>query len=255
MKSERHQAILNLLKQHHTVTVNDIARELDVSSMTVRRDLTDLAAKGLVTRVHGGAQLPHSAHGTTLSRASSHEEKQHQYVQQKRAAAILAAQSVQPGDSIFLGGGSTCELMCEHLPKRGIRVLTNSAPVFSLLADNTEVELFLVGGTYRASTRVFTMPSSNSGFFGLTAEKAFVSTTGIFGNEVFGSQMDASTVLSDALARARKRYLVTDGHKIGRRDYYAFATLDRMDAIFINPDADPEQLAALRSWTQVITGS
>lgn len=145
--------------------------------------------------------------------------------------------------------------MCEHLPKRGIRVLTNSAPVFSLLADNTEVELFLVGGTYRASTRVFTMPSSNSGFFGLTAEKAFVSTTGIFGNEVFGSQMDASTVLSDALARARKRYLVTDGHKIGRRDYYAFATLDRMDAIFINPDADPEQLAALRSWTQVITGS
>lgn len=253
MKSERHQAILNLLKQHHTVSVNEIARQLGVSSMTVRRDLADLAADGLVLRVHGGAQLPHSAHGTTLSRVRTHDEKRHQYVSQKRAAAKLAAQSVHPGDSIFLGGGSTLELMCEYLPKRDIRVITNSAPVFSVLADNTDVELFLIGGTYRAKTRVFTMPSSNSGFFGITASKAFVSSTGIFGNEVFGSYLDAATVLSDALNRAHERYLVTDEHKIGRRDYFAFSTLDRMDAVFINPDASPEHIEALRSWTTVIT--
>lgn len=253
MKSERHQAILDLLKRNHTVTVADIARELSVSSMTVRRDLSDLAADGLVVRVHGGAQLPHNARGTTLSRVHSHEEKRHQFVAQKRAAAMLAAQHVKPGDSIFLGGGSTLELMCEFLPTEGIRVITNSAPVFSLLADNTDVELFLIGGTYRSNTRVFTMPSNNSGFFGLTARKAFVSATGIFGNEVFGSYIDAATVLADALNRAHKRYLVTDAHKVGRRDYYAFTTLDRMDAVFVNPDASEADLDALRTWTHVIS--
>lgn len=252
MKSERHQAILNLLKEHHTVSVNDIARDLNVSSMTVRRDLANLASEGLITRVHGGAQLPHSAHGTTLSRVHSHDEKRHHNVRQKREAAKLAAQYVKPGDSIFLGGGSTLEILCEYLPKRGIRVITNSAPVFSLLADNTEVELFLIGGTYRSNTRVFTMPSSNSGFFGLTASKAFVSATGIFGNEVFGSYMDAATVLSDALARANERYLVTDTDKLGRRDYYAFTTLDRMNAVFTNPDANPQDIEALQAWTTVI---
>lgn len=252
MKSERHQAILNLLKQHRTVSVNDIARELNVSSMTVRRDLADLAADGLVLRVHGGAQLPHNAHGTTLSRVHTHDEKRHQYVRQKRAAAMLAAQYVHPGDSIFLGGGSTLELMCEYLPKRDIRVITNSAPVFGVLADNTEVELFLIGGTYRSQTRVFTMPGSNSGFFGLTASKAFVSTTGVFGNEVFGSYMDAASVLTDALNRAHERYLVTDEYKIGRRDYCAFTTLDRISAVFINPDASPERIDALRPWTDVV---
>lgn len=253
MKSERHQAILNLLKQRHTVTVNDIAQGLGVSSMTVRRDLADLAAEGLITRVHGGAQLPHSAHGTTLSRVHTHDEKRHQNVQQKREAAKLAARYVKPGDSIFMGGGSTLELMCEYLPTRGIRVITNNAPLFSLLADNTEVDLYLIGGTYRRQTRVFTMPSSHSGFFGLTASKAFVSTTGIFGNEVFGSYMDSAMVLADALGRADERYIVTDGEKVGRRDFYSFTTLDRIDAVFINPDTAPDQLEALRSWTTVVT--
>ena len=254
MKSERHQAILNLLERRHTVSVNDIAYELGVSTMTVRRDLADLSAEGLVTRIHGGAQLPHSAHGTTLSRIHSPDEKHHQNVQQKRAVAMLAAQHVHTGDSIFMGGGSILEMMCEYLPKRGIRVLTNSAPVFSLLADNAEVDLYLIGGTYQPKTRAFILPSSNSGFFGLTASKAFVSATGIFDNEVFGSHIDAATVLADALNRADERYIVTDDQKVGRRDYYAFTTLDRIDAVFTNPDATPEHLEALRFWTNVITG-
>lgn len=254
VKSERHQAILNLLERRHTVSVNDIAYELGVSTMTVRRDLADLSAEGLVTRIHGGAQLPHSAHGTTLSRIHSPDEKHHQNVQQKRAVAMLAAQHVHTGDSIFMGGGSILEMMCEYLPKRGIRVLTNSAPVFSLLADNAEVDLYLIGGTYRPKTRAFILPSSNSGFFGLTASKAFVSATGIFDNEVFGPHIDAATVLADALNRADERYIVTDDQKVGRRDYYAFTTLDRIDAVFTNPDATPEHLEALRFWTNVITG-
>lgn len=61
MKSERQQAILDLLDQHHSVTVNEISNTLGVSAMTIRRDLAELADKGLLVRVHGGAncRAPH----------------------------------------------------------------------------------------------------------------------------------------------------------------------------------------------------
>ena len=101
MKSERQQAILDLLDQHHSVTVNEISNTLGVSNMTIRRDLAELADKGLLVRVHGGAQLPRSARGTTLSRLISHEEKRHFHVEQKRAAAMAAA-SLRGRDERYL---------------------------------------------------------------------------------------------------------------------------------------------------------
>ncbi len=253
MKSERQQAILDLLDQRHSATVNEMSDALGVSDMTVRRDLAELADKGLLMRVHGGAQLPRSARGTSLSRVISHEEKQHSHVGQKRAAAMAAARTVAAGDTIFLGGGSTLELMCSYLPKEDIRVVTNSLPVLNLLADNPHVDLFFVGGMMRHDTRVFTMPYNGRELYGLSAPKAYVSATGIFGNEVFGSRPDATMVLSDVLARARERYLVVDAEKVGRRDFCQFSTLEKMTAAFVNADAEPQTIEALRAYTSVIT--
>lgn len=253
MKSERQQAILDLLQQRQTVTVKAIADALHVSDMTVRRDLGEMAEEGLVVRIHGGAQLPRSARGRTLLRVRSHAEKKLHSVEQKRAAAKAAARIIQPGDTIFLGGGTTLELMCDYLPQADIRVVTNSMPVLNLLADNPHVELFLLGGTLRHDTRVFTTLYSNRGFYGLSVSKAFVSATGVFGNEVFGSHPDVGALLSDACARAASAYLVLDADKVGVRDFCMFTTLEQIDAAFINPDASPEAMDALRAYTSVIT--
>lgn len=245
MKSERQQFILELLEQRHAATVKEIADALGVSDMTVRRDLTELASDGSLVRVHGGAQLPSSAHGSSLARVHSHEEK--------RAAARLAASHVEAGDTIFLGGGTTLELMCDYLSPSNIRVITNSVPVLNLLANSPHVELFLLGGTMRQDTRVFTTPFHNRLLARFTPAKAFISATGIFGNEVFGSYPDVGLVLADACARAHKRYLVVDDEKVGERDFCAFSTLDKMDAVFMNPNADPQSIDALCAYTSVIT--
>lgn len=253
MKSERQQVILDLLKQRQTVTVKTIADALGVSDMTVRRDLGEMAEEGLVVRVHGGAQLPRSARGSSLLRVRSHAEKKLRSVEQKRAAAKAAARIVQPGDTIFLGGGTTLELMCDYLPQADIRVVTNSMPVLNLLADNPRVELFLVGGTLRQDTRVFTTPYGSRGFHGISTNKAFVSATGVFGNEVFGSHPDVGALLSDACSRAAESYLVLDADKVGVRDFCMFTTLEQIDAAFVNPDATPEAVDALSAYTTVIT--
>lgn len=253
MKSERQQVILDLLQQRQTVTVKMIADTLRVSDMTVRRDLAEMAEDGLVVRVHGGAQLPRSARGSSLLRVRSHEEKKLRSVEQKRAAARAAAKIIQPGDTIFLGGGTTLELMCDYLPKADIRVVTNSMPVLNLLADNPHVELFLVGGTLRQDTRVFTTPYGSRAFYGMSTSKAFVSTTGVFGNEVFGSHPDVGVLLGDACARANESYLVLDADKVGVRDFCSFTTLDHIAAAFINPEASAEAVEALEAYTTVVT--
>lgn len=253
MKSERQQVILDLLQQRQTVTVKMIADILRVSDMTVRRDLAEMAEDGLVVRVHGGAQLPRSARGSSLLRVRSHEEKKLRSVEQKRAAARAAAKIIQPGDTIFLGGGTTLELMCDYLPKADIRVVTNSMPVLNLLADNPHVELFLVGGTLRQDTRVFTTPYGSRAFYGMSTSKAFVSATGVFGNEVFGSHPDVGVLLGDACARANESYLVLDADKVGVRDFCSFTTLDHIAAAFINPEASAEAVEALEAYTTVVT--
>lgn len=253
MKSERQQVILDLLQQRQTVTVKMIADTLRVSDMTVRRDLAEMAEDGLVVRVHGGAQLPRSARGSSLLRVRSHEEKKLRSVEQKRAAARAAAKIIQPGDTIFLGGGTTLELMCDYLPKADIRVVTNSMPVLNLLADNPHVELFLVGGTLRQDTRVFTTPYGSRAFYGMSTSKAFVSATGVFGNEVFGSHPDVGVLLGDACARANESYLVLDADKVGVRDFCSFTTLDQITAAFINPEANAEAVETLEAYTTVVT--
>lgn len=253
MKSERQQVILDLLQQRQTVTVKMIADTLRVSDMTVRRDLAEMAEDGLVVRVHGGAQLPRSARGSSLLRVRSHEEKKLRSVEQKRAAARAAAKIIQPGDTIFLGGGTTLELMCDYLPKADIRVVTNSMPVLNLLADKPHVELFLVGGTLRQDTRVFTTPYGSRAFYGMSTSKAFVSATGVFGNEVFGSHPDVGVLLGDACARANESYLVLDADKVGVRDFCSFTTLDHIAAAFINPEASAEAVEALEAYTTVVT--
>lgn len=166
---------------------------------------------------------------------------------------MAAARTVSAGDTIFLGGGTTLELMCSYLPQEDIRVVTNSLPVLNLLADNPHVDLFFIGGMMRHDTRVFTMPYNGRGLYGLSAPKAYVSATGIFENEVFGSRPDATMVLSDALARAQERYLVVDAVKVGRRDFCLFTTLEEMTAAFVNADADPQILEALSTYTSVVT--
>ena len=252
MKSERQQIILDLLQESQAVTVKDISDALGVSDMTIRRDLSEMADKGLITRVHGGAQLPHSTRGSSLLRLRSHAEKRLRSMEQKRSIARAAAKMIASGDTVFMGGGTTVELICDYLPKADIRVITNSMPVLNLLADNPHVELFLLGGTLHQDTRVFTSPFGNRCINDLAANKAFVSATGVFGNEVFGSQPDVAALLCDACSQATESYLLLDGNKVGVRDFISFTTLEKMTAVLVNADADQAAIDALRAHTEVL---
>lgn len=254
LKVERHQALLELCAEHGSASVKEMSDALGVSEMTVRRDLTELANMGKLVRVHGGARMSSSAHGTKLTHARTHVEKMQERIEEKRAAAKLAAQMVEPGDTIFLGGGTSVEFMVDFLPSAPIRVITCSMPVFTALADSDHIELYLSGGIYRRRTSILRGLPGERALQSIACDKAFIGTTGIFHNEVFGTDTEVGSFLQTAFNRSTERYLVADSSKIGRRDFFSFYSIDNIDAFFTDSHISDEQLRQLSEHTRVVCG-
>jgi DeoR/GlpR family transcriptional regulator of sugar metabolism len=142
---QRQQLILDEVARSGAVKVADLAAELGVSDMTIRRDIGELAGRGLVDRVHGGAALPRMA--------SVHEPgfaaKATQQVAAKTAIAKAAAALVRPGSSVAISGGTTTlRVATQLLDIPELTVVTNSLPVADELYRNRRVEqtVLLTGG-------------------------------------------------------------------------------------------------------------
>lgn len=137
---ERRQYILKRLQEDGRVIATDLSRELNVSEDTIRRDLRDMAAEGLIQRVHGGA-LPRSP------AAAKYTSRQLQSPAAKARIAQVAASLVQKGQIIVLDGGTTNLLVAQYLPANlQATVITNSPPVAVTLMEHAHMEVILLGG-------------------------------------------------------------------------------------------------------------
>lgn len=253
LKAERLQLVYSICAENGSASVKDISEQLGVSEMTARRDLTELAAAGKVVRIHGGARMPGESGGIKLSRVLTHAEKSQEHIDKKRVAARLAAERVCEGDSIFLGGGTTVECMVDYLPTRNIRVVTSSMPVFSALAKREYPEIYLTGGVYSRSTEILKPIDSASSVRSLACDKAFVGATGVFQNEIFGSDPQVVCLLRSVLDNSRKRYLLIDSHKVGRRDFFSFYPLARFDTVFCDPQISLKRRHSIDEHTLLVT--
>jgi DeoR/GlpR family transcriptional regulator of sugar metabolism len=138
--TERRQYILERLHQAGRVVASELSAELGLSEDTIRRDLRDMAAEGLIQRVHGGA-LPRSPAG------ANYASRQQQAPAAKSRIAQAAASLVQNGQIIILDGGTTNLLVAQHLPATlQATVVTNSPPVAVALTEHPQVEVILLGG-------------------------------------------------------------------------------------------------------------
>src|SRR5216683_642793 len=109
-RAQRHGRILDRLRTTGSVLVGDLAADLIMSEMTIRRDLKALESEGLVRRIHGGALLvPSRAYEPTF------REKSRQFVDEKRRIGAAAAALVESGDTIILSPGTTTMEVARHL--------------------------------------------------------------------------------------------------------------------------------------------
>ena len=145
---ERHARILEWLNAHGRVEVLDLARQLEVSEHTIRRDLEALQAHGVLHRTHGGAVSLDTSRLSFGGRSAVLAEV-------KDSLGRAAAEVIQPGQSVVLDAGSTTLALARALTARPLTVVTNSLDVAAVFDRDRAVQLIVLGGVWQPEARAF----------------------------------------------------------------------------------------------------
>lgn len=233
LKDERFDAIVALVDQKGTIKVTDIMQRLDVSDMTVRRDLTELEEQGRLKRVHGGAKSVHRYQPQELS----HTDKQIINMREKREVAEKALKLINEDETIYLGPGTTMELLAEIMEFDSLRIVTNCLPVFETLsAKKGNLKVYLLGGEMRKLTKSFFGEITNQTLRDMHFHKAFFSCNGVKETEVMTATIEEGQTQALALDNSIERYLLMDSSKIGKEDFYSYYHLQNITAVITNQD-------------------
>jgi len=229
---KRKQKILAQLDKYGEVDVKQLAEEMQISEITARRDLNQMAADGLLYRTHGGAtkvnpfEKPHDFANKAAQNAAAKDE-----------ICRVAAKQINDGDIIFMDCGSTVFRLCQFIKNKKIKVITNSLPVIYEL-QNCAVSLNIIGGEFDKDRQAVHGNMAIEHISKYRASKAFLGVDGISENGLFaGSEYEASITTAFA-GNSAYTYLLCDASKIGRESYLRFANLGLVSALITNAEKD-----------------
>ena len=250
IKSKRQEDILELLELNNVMKVTDLVEKLDVTDMTIRRDLQELEDQNLLIRIHGGARKLEN--GSLPFLELSHREKRDINPEAKNEIAKLIAKNIHDHETVFLGSGSTIELVYDYLDLNYAKIITNSIYVFDQFKYDDRFELILTGGIYRSKTGSFTGTIANDFMETIYVEKAFIGVNAINDNKVFNANEDEGVIQRIVLNNAREKYLVADSLKFNSLDFYQFYDLDIADYLVTDSKLSPELKEKYSNWVQII---
>ena len=232
-KPERIRRLDERLRAVGVLHLREAALHLDVSEMTVRRDL---AASPELFSYLGGYILPAGSERASTYRLDAEFDA---HVEAKEAAGRAAAALVEPDDTIFIDCGTTTPRMIEHLPVTGrLTVITYAMNIASRLAGRPNTSLILLGGLFHASSQSFSGDEALRSLERLGISKAFISAGGVHAQHgVTCSNFHEVPVKQAALARAAAAYLVVDKSKIDKIKPASFARREQFARLITEADA------------------
>ncbi len=201
-----------MVRANGAVSLRELARVVQTSEVTVRRDVRALEADGLLDRRHGGAVLPGG-----LARESGFPQKTHLATAEKSAIADVAASLVEEGEAIVVGAGTTTQELARRLARvPGLTVVTNSLLVAQALAHASRVEVVMTGGTLRGSNYALVGSGAEQSLHGLRVSRAFVSGAGLTAERGLSTPNMLSASVDRALVGAASEVVVLADHgKLG----------------------------------------
>jgi DeoR family fructose operon transcriptional repressor len=228
---KRKRFILDELNKHGEVDVKRLATDLSISEITIRRDLNNLADKGLLFRTHGGASQV-----DPLASPYTFTNKAVQNADAKDAICKEAAKLIDNGDIIFMDCGSTVFRLCQFIANKRIRVVTNSLPIIMEL-QNSLVSLNIIGGEYDAKRQAMHGLIANRHISFYKADKAFIGVDGISANGLFANTELEADITTAFINNSAKTILLCDDGKVGKESYLNFATLNQINTLITNANS------------------
>ncbi|WP_241999842.1 DeoR/GlpR family DNA-binding transcription regulator [Streptomyces klenkii] len=201
-----------MVRANGAVSLRELARVVQTSEVTVRRDVRALEAEGLLDRRHGGAVLPGG-----FTRESGFPQKSHLATAEKTAIADLAASFVEEGEAVVVGAGTTTQELARRLARvPGLTVVTNSLLVAQALAHANRVEVVMTGGTLRGSNYALVGSGAEQSLHGLRVTRAFLSGSGLTAERGLSTSNMLSASVDRALVQAAAEVVVLADHtKLG----------------------------------------
>jgi DeoR/GlpR family transcriptional regulator of sugar metabolism len=242
--TDRQQQILQLLERQQRLSVAEICATFDVSEATARRDLESLASLGKLQRVHGGAIVL-----TQAPPESPILQRQTEQTDEKVRIGQAAAALVQPGETVFLGSGTTVLEAARALRgRRDLTVLTNSLLVVNALAGVEGITIICLGGMLRESEFSFIGHITEQALAEVRADKALIGTRAISLEHGLTNEYLPETLTDRAILKAGKEIIVLADHtKFDRAATVLLAPLESIHTIVTDRQTSQNFLEAVQA--------
>jgi DeoR/GlpR family transcriptional regulator of sugar metabolism len=244
----RRSQILERIRREGGVTISQLAHDHGVSTITVHRDLAELAAEGLIERVHGGARAVDGG-ADTHSIETAWDKRVRQADEAKAEIARQAARLVEDGATIFLDSSSTCLALAKRLaddPPGTITLVTNSPAIaFQLTAES--IHVIVTPGEVDPHMRLIAGRWAREFLSDLNVDIAFVSAAGITLEQgLTTSRRPLEDVVNAARAVARRTVALIDSTKFGRASLLTIVRPEELDLVVVDSGLPADVLERYR---------
>ena len=242
--AERKRLIRELVRSHGVVKVVDLSTRLDVSEITIRRDLEALEQEGVLERTHGGAIYSQRKRFESLF-----TDKGRIHRQEKQVIGQAAAAMMEDGDTLLINSGSTTLQVIRHLRlsgRRGIKIITNNVGALTEVQDS-ELELILAGGTFRQASNSLVGPLAERTLEQVNAHKAVIGVAGISARYGLTTPvLQEANIVRLMIERTRGPVIVVADHsKVGVVADFVSTAVDKVDILVTDEGFEEEYRAEL----------
>jgi len=236
----RRNRIYQALQESGTVKVDELAATLEVSPLTIRRDLEYFEAKKLVERFYGGAML--------VNKFVVKDNTSQNNALAKHAIAKKAAEYVETGDTLFVNTSSTALLVLKYIRNKRVVIITNNGK--AIFADKDPmIQVVLTGGELREPKEAMVGEFAINNLSRVTATKSFLGCSGITAETGITTAVLQEVAVNEMMLNrcVGPRIIVADSSKIGRDHSFVSGSIDKVTILITDNNADAQVVAALKA--------
>ncbi|WP_291969926.1 DeoR/GlpR family DNA-binding transcription regulator [Candidatus Symbiopectobacterium sp.] len=228
--------IMDYLKSHNLVTVDELVAVIDASPATIRRDLIKLDEQGVISRSHGGVTL-----NRFIPSQPTTNEKLHRNLAEKQAIARYAASLVQPDDAVVLDAGTTMLELARNLTHLPLRVITADLQIALFLSEVKQIEVTIIGGRIDDSSQSCIGGHGRRLLRSIYPDIAFISCNSwSMEKGITTPTEEKAGVKQDLGMNSSRRVLLADSSKYGAYSLFCVTPLTALTDIVTDSALAPE---------------